>query len=386
MRYLHVSSLNFGSRHLLGGLLVIAAAIPLLTVAGAATAAAAAAPDTWDKVAACESSGNWAIDSGNGFYGGLQFTAATWAAFGGHAYAPNAHEASKEAQISVAEKVLEEQGPGAWPHCSVSAGLTRNSQSPTPAVPAPATPPDTDPSDSPACEADGSFTVGKGDIPNSLASGPCVGREELRDENKNENAIANGTDPDENLQPGLILNPGCDRQRLDRYAAPDPQPETQSQTQQDTTPDIPGATTQMAAVQPATGPGALPVSGAVVTTPYRQPGAWAAGFHTGIDLAVPTGTPVVAAAAGTVVTADWQGSYGNAVIIQHADGRYTLYAHLSTITVKQGDQVAAAQEIGLSGSTGNSTGPHLHFEARTSNNYDAHTDPVAFLRELGVSL
>ncbi|WSP43400.1 M23 family metallopeptidase [Streptomyces sp. NBC_01244] len=140
------------------------------------------------------------------------------------------------------------------------------------------------------------------------------------------------------------------------------------------------------AARPAAGVGALPVAGAVVTTPYRQPGPWAAGFHTGIDFAVPTGTSVVAAAAGTVVTAEWQGAYGNAVTIQHADGRYTLYAHLSRMTVQQGDQVAAAQEIGLSGSTGNSTGPHLHFEARTSNTYDGHTDPVAFLKELGVSL
>ncbi|MET9608072.1 peptidoglycan DD-metalloendopeptidase family protein [Streptomyces sp. NPDC006512] len=379
MRYSHVSCPPLGGLRLLGGLLVTTAAFPLFAVAGAAPAAAAT-PDTWDKVAACESSGNWAVDSGNGFYGGLQFTAATWSAFGGHAYAPNAHQASKEAQISVAEKVLEEQGPGAWPHCSVSAGLTRNSQSPTPATPPPATPPDTGPSDSPDCEANGSFTAEQGDTLTSIAPRPCASGEERR----NENAIPNGRGPDEILQPGLMANHECDRQQLNENVAPDPQPGTQ--TQQVTVSDVPGATTQMAAVQPATGLGALPVSGAVVTTPYRQPGAWAAGFHTGIDLAVPTGTPVVAAAAGTVVTADWQGSYGNAVIIQHADGRYTLYAHLSSITVKQGDQVAAAQEIGLSGSTGNSTGPHLHFEARTSNNYDAHTDPVAFLQELGVSL
>ncbi|MET9541065.1 peptidoglycan DD-metalloendopeptidase family protein [Streptomyces sp. NPDC006553] len=367
MRYPHVSSLPLGGRRLLGGLLVTTAAFPLFAVAGA-TPAAATTPDTWDKVAACESSGNWAVDSGNGFYGGLQFTAATWSAFGGHAYAPHAHQASKEAQISVAEKVLEEQGPGAWPRCSVSAGLTRNSQSPAPATPPPAIPPD------------GSVTGEQGDTLTAIASRPCAGGEERRHEN--ENAIPNGSGPDEILQPGLMVNHDCDRQQLDENVAPAPQPESQ----QETVSDDPGVTTQMAAVQPATGPGALPVSGAVVTTPYRQPGAWAAGFHTGIDLAVPTGTPVVAAAAGTVVTADWQGSYGNAVIIQHADGRYTLYAHLSSITVKQGDQVAAAQEIGLSGSTGNSTGPHLHFEARTSNNYDAHTDPVAFLQELGVSL
>ncbi|MCX5126796.1 M23 family metallopeptidase [Streptomyces sp. NBC_00347] len=205
---------------------------------------------------------------------------------------------------------------------------------------------------------------------------PCVGWEEPGDEN----AIPNGTDPDENQQPGPILINDCDKQQPDPYITPDPQ------TQENTSSDTSDVLAQEAAAKPATAPGALPVAGAVVTTPYRQPGSWAAGFHTGIDFAVPTGTSVVAAAAGTVVTAEWQGAYGYAVTIQHADGRYTLYAHLSKITVQQGDQVAAAQEIGLSGSTGNSTGPHLHFEARTSNNYDAHTDPVAFLQELGVSL
>ncbi|MER5489170.1 M23 family metallopeptidase [Streptomyces sp. NPDC002812] len=177
----------------------------------------------------------------------------------------------------------------------------------------------------------------------------------------------------------MVLN-DCDKQKPDPYITPDPQ------TQENACSDTSGVSAQEAAAQPATKLGALPVAGAVVTTPYRQPGPWAAGFHTGIDFAVPTGTSVVAAAAGTVVTAGWQGAYGNAVTIQHADGRYTLYAHLSRITVKEGDQVAAGQEIGLSGSTGNSTGPHLHFEARTSNNYDAHTDPVAFLKELGVSV
>ncbi|MZE55706.1 hypothetical protein GTY86_31400, partial [Streptomyces sp. SID5770] len=69
----------------------------------------AASTETWDRVAACESSGDWAINTGNGFYGGLQFTASTWAEHGGHQYAPNAHLATKDEQISVAEKVLENQ-------------------------------------------------------------------------------------------------------------------------------------------------------------------------------------------------------------------------------------------------------------------------------------
>ncbi|MFD8702583.1 transglycosylase family protein [Kitasatospora sp. NPDC059648] len=95
--------------------------VPCLTT-GTADAASVA---TWDKVAQCESSGNWSINTGNGFYGGLQFTSSTWAAFGGTAYAPQANLATKDQQIAVAEKVLASQGPGAWPVCSVQAGLTQ---------------------------------------------------------------------------------------------------------------------------------------------------------------------------------------------------------------------------------------------------------------------
>ncbi|MEU4586664.1 transglycosylase family protein [Kitasatospora aureofaciens] len=95
--------------------------VPCLTT-GTANAASVA---TWDKVAQCESGGNWSINTGNGFYGGLQFTSSTWAAFGGTSFAPQANLATKDQQIAVAEKVLASQGPGAWPVCSVQAGLTQ---------------------------------------------------------------------------------------------------------------------------------------------------------------------------------------------------------------------------------------------------------------------
>jgi hypothetical protein len=71
----------------------------------------------WDAVARCESGGNWSIDTGNGFYGGLQFTPSTWLAFGGADVAPRADLATRDQQIAVAERVLAEQGPGAWPTC-----------------------------------------------------------------------------------------------------------------------------------------------------------------------------------------------------------------------------------------------------------------------------
>jgi len=87
--------------------------------------AQAANSHNWSGVAQCESGGNWHINTGNGFYGGLQFTPSTWRGYGGAAYAPRADLASREAQIAVAQRVLAGQGPGAWPVCSVRAGLSR---------------------------------------------------------------------------------------------------------------------------------------------------------------------------------------------------------------------------------------------------------------------
>ncbi|MGP3984144.1 transglycosylase family protein [Streptomyces sp. KR80] len=96
-----------------------AIAMPLF----AATGAQAADEGTWDRVAQCESGGMWSADTGNGFYGGLQFTQQTWEDFGGRDYAPRADLASRSQQIAVAEKVLAAQGPMAWPSCATNAGL-----------------------------------------------------------------------------------------------------------------------------------------------------------------------------------------------------------------------------------------------------------------------
>lgn len=108
--------------------------------------------------------------------------------------------------------------------------------------------------------------------------------------------------------------------------------------------------------------------------------------HSGQDLVVPTGTSVKAAHTGTVVEAGWGGSYGNNVVIKHGPNSYTQYAHLSKLNVQVGDQVNTAQEIGKSGSTGNSTGPHLHFETRTEPVYGHATDPVKAMGNHGIKL
>lgn len=86
--------------------------------------AAAADSGVWDRIAQCESGGNWHINTGNGYYGGLQFSAGTWRAYGGTAYASTADQASKAQQISVATKVQRAQGWGAWPTCSARAGAS----------------------------------------------------------------------------------------------------------------------------------------------------------------------------------------------------------------------------------------------------------------------
>jgi resuscitation-promoting factor RpfA len=83
----------------------------------------AATGSTWDRLAQCESGGNWSINTGNGFSGGLQFTPSTWRAYGGTAYASSAYKASRSAQIAVAQRVLASQGWGAWPACSAKLGL-----------------------------------------------------------------------------------------------------------------------------------------------------------------------------------------------------------------------------------------------------------------------
>lgn len=111
-------------------------------VAGAplvlAVPAANAAPDTaWDRLAECESGGDWAIDTGNGYHGGVQFSPSTWRAFGGGEFAAQANQATREQQIVVAERTLAEQGWNAWPSCSRSTGVRGESSTPR-GTPAPA--------------------------------------------------------------------------------------------------------------------------------------------------------------------------------------------------------------------------------------------------------
>lgn len=129
----------YGRRLLAGtGAGLSATTLALLCPTPAAAAAGATAAQ-WQRVAACESSGNWAADTGNGYYGGLQISLSTWDAYGGSGYAPSPDEATAAEQMAIANRILAGQGWGAWPVCSRDAGAsTGTTSAPAPAAPAPA--------------------------------------------------------------------------------------------------------------------------------------------------------------------------------------------------------------------------------------------------------
>ena len=125
----------------------------------------------------------------------------------------------------------------------------------------------------------------------------------------------------------------------------------------------------------------LPIKDAKITTPYGKKGKmWSRGYHTGIDVACKEGTDIIAVADGKIENANWGKSYGIQLIQKVEDG-WVIYAHLSKTLVKAGDKVVKGQHIAESGNTGNSSGPHLHFEQRTNIKWSAgkDIDPAAIL-------
>ncbi|CAM5419510.1 hypothetical protein GCM10010329_56690 [Streptomyces spiroverticillatus] len=469
------SRINSASLAAAGG---VGMALPLV----AAGNAGAAPVDVWDKVAACESTNNWKINTGNGYYGGLQFRQATWNAYGGQAYAPRADLATKGEQIAVAERVLKGQGPTAWPVCSVKAGLVRGGPAPDisvsnpekdkspeksrtpqkgntpekdkakdttpdrgqgqkktdpPKPPARQTPPPkTDPEPTrpaPGGSAAGAYTVARGDTLSAIAETEKItgGWQKLYEANRqviggDPDMIRPGqrllvrisaptkpapapTQPRDTARPVPEKTAGADEARKEAEARRQAQAERQAEAnrqaeakkqaaekaekakQEKARADkndkkTPTRAEQASSRSTATRKGGLtaPVD-AGAGTPYRAAGgSWSKGYHTGVDFPVPTGTTVKAVGAGSVVSAGYAGSYGYQVVLKHADGKYTQYAHLSALTVREGQKVDSGQRIGRSGSTGNSTGPHLHFEVRTGPEFGSDVDPVAYLRAGGV--
>jgi len=369
-------------------------AIPLI---GTGTAHAADV-STWNKVAACESTNNWNINTGNGFYGGLQFTQSTWEAYGGAKYARRADLATKDQQIAVAEKVLDGQGPRAWPVCSVQAGLTRGGGTPD-VHPAGSTTEktsvqDVKPQTTPQSRAGTAemYTVVRGDSLSGIAETEHVPGGWQRLYSANRKTV--GTDPDLIL-PGQRLNlrakaPTTHTAGTSDTSSKSSKSSTSSKSSKSSKASKPSTEKASSATEKkaTTGSHSLvaPVNGPLGTAYHVAGSSWSKGYHTGVDFPVATGTTVKAVGAGRVVTAGWGGSYGYQVVIRHADGRYSQYAHLSAISVKAGQSVGGGQRIGRSGSTGNATGPHLHFEVRTGPGFGSDVDPVAYLRAGGVRI
>lgn len=401
-------------------------ALPFL----AAAPVSAASVDVWDKVASCESTGNWHINSGNGYFGGLQFTRSTWAAYGGTVYAPRADLATRGQQIAVGEKVLEGQGPGAWPRCSVEAGLSRGGAAPdlapqsartsraqAPAAPAARTtaaktskPQRSGPKRATPTTVPGpreSYTVARGDSLSLIAGSERVrgGWQRLYEANRE----VVGDDPDL-IFPGQRLTVDTSKaprtsakarpaptakhdtagsttgKRTKEPAQPARSERKTAKPQHDTAKPHPEKTRSQKPSQGAKHTGLTAPVAARTGTAYHQAGAWASGYHTGVDFPVPTGTSVKAVASGTIVSAGWGGAYGYQIVVRHSDGKYSQYAHLSALHVRAGQHVSAGQRIARSGSTGNATGPHLHFEIRTGPGYGSDIDPLRYLRAGGVSV
>lgn len=476
--------------------------------------AQAATVDTWDKVAKCESTNNWDINNGNGFFGGLQFTSSTWVAFGGTAYAPRADLATKKEQILIAEKVLKSQGPGAWPVCSVKAELNKLGSAPyevadavTQALPKvtveKATP-------APAYKADKAVSFAKSQLGDRYVyggTGPsawdCSGLTQAAWKNAGVSIprtsqaqwkglphvslnalkpgdlivfysgashigiyVGNGKfvhAPNPNRPVSTDTLAGYYRSHAIGAVRPapyvgvgvkvevtPPKAETPKPTPKPSAPVVPatgdkyevkpgdtltgisrshldtedwkplyeankevvgsdpnrifpgqdlvlpgGKTEEKSApkVVPAPKPVeapksdvSAPLANMSVIQSFHNAGNYTLGYHTGTDLAAPAGTPVKAIAAGTVVKSDTSSSYGINVQIKHADGTYSLYAHLSAKSVFPGDKVNAGRMIGNVGSTGNSTGPHLHLEVRTAPTFGAgnFVDAMKWLADKGL--
>lgn len=470
--------------------------------------ASAASVDTWDKVAKCESTNNWSINTGNGYFGGLQFSQSTWASYGGTVYASRADLATKEQQIRIAEKVLAGQGPQAWPHCSVQAGLSRGGPAPysastavtevLPKVTVEKATPKAAPS-TVTRKADKAVSFAKvqvgdryvygGTGPNSWdcsgltqaawkSAGVTIPRTSQDQWRKLPRVSLNSLKPGDLIvfysgasHIGIYIGDGkfvhapnknrpVSTDKLAGYyrshaigavrpvpytgtavKPPVVKPPVQAPTptngskyevksgdtlvgistkELDTTnwkplyeankkvvgsnpnlifpgqdlvlPDGKAKTTVVKestdkpVETPATA--SAPITGVEAAQSYGNPGNYTLGFHTGVDFTAKQGTPVKAVAAGTVVKSDTSSSYGINVQIQHEDGTYSLYAHLSAKTVFPGTKVEAGRMIGNVGSTGNSTGPHLHLEIRTEPAFGAGNfiDPLKWLRDKGLSL
>ncbi|MEV0373074.1 M23 family metallopeptidase [Streptomyces sp. NPDC050636] len=147
--------------------------------------------------------------------------------------------------------------------------------------------------------------------------------------------------------------------------------------------------TAAGAVAPVPAPGrrwTRPVERYELSAPFGGPGGHWADSHTGQDFAVPVGTPVRSVGSGRIISLTCGDGFGISMLVQHRRGVYSQYAHLSAVLAVPGERVGPGERIALSGDTGNSTGPHLHFEVRRTPALASAVDPVSWLRKRGVRL
>lgn len=385
--------------------------------------------------------------------GGLQIQDRTWRDFGGTAIAPQAWQATKEQQIQIAEKILAVQGPRAWsvtwngtcPGATLSRTPYTGSTPTLPPAPKPAPAVPSEPADA----EDGTYVVKEGDTLSSIAVALDIegGWKNLYAINKK----VIGDDPNV-LEPGLKLTlPGHEAPPVVTPPAPkakvvytvkqgdwlmkiakneygdehrwkaiyavnkkvigdDPNlifpgqqfklPGAHAAVATKPAPKVKPPKVHIPAQRPAPKPPVkssgyvLPVHGRIGDSLIIGSGgsmSRSAGGHSGLDISAPHGTPVVSAAAGVVVSVNGNAgaAYGNYIVVRHTTGIYTLYAHLSATRVSVGQAVGAGQVIGNVGSTGNASGPHLHFEVRTDPSAfraGIFLNPLTWLRSHGVSV
>lgn len=381
-----------------------------------ATSASAASVETWDQIAQCEASGNWQANTGNGYYGGLQFSQSSWEAAGGLQYAPRADLATKQQQILTAERLLDMQGPGAWQVTWPGFACSNVSLTDKPEPYATPTPPaKPEPKAETPAPAEGEADPYADGLPQQNQESPSA--KALQKELKRVGILDEDIEYADNYGPATqaavtyfhrshpqFISKGL---TWDVDTQIGPKGWAHLQVMKDNAPHFGGAPDKPKAEAPAPDlpdatPGdshpsasgyVLPVSGHVgdgLITGSGGSMSRSAGGHSGLDISAPTGTPVVSVAAGTVVSMNASGAaYGNHVVVKHADGRYTLYAHLNSTSVSVGQSVSAGQQVGTVGSTGNSSGPHLHFEVRTHPtdfSSGIFLDPLTYLRNHGVSI
>lgn len=420
----------------------------LVTTSGMAQAAPA---EVWDRMAICESGGDWSINTGNGFYGGLQFDIDTWDAYKG-VLGPDAPDradhATREQQIAVAEATLaertERQGleqawASTWPDCSDEDDVNVRNVPPGPAVlkpePAPPAPVEEAPVPAPAPVDPAPPTVEIPALPEGTTQYVVQPGDTLKEIGAAHGGFSAQVLADFNMladadliYPGQVLvippvevvHTVVSGDTLSQIAVdydacltdvieanrdvigdnpdlifPEERIVVVGGLMLPTGTPVPVTPAPAGAVAPMAEPAEPTPSVSSTAAPFAHPvpqrtgigdGLGAGRDHHGQDFQAPQGTPVYAAHDGYVSQVRdpdlWNGGYGGAVYIEGAGGTETRYAHLSATAVLPDTFVLAGQQIGWVGSTGDSTGPHLHFEVRTNG---VLVEPLDWLAFFGIA-